>query len=297
LLLNKCFLISSRPVIELGFLFISLSIAIKLATSPFHLWALEIYERSTSIITFFFILLGKLSYFVILYRVYYFCLNNHNLLTDLFIVFISLASIIMGSFSNLKQKQVKTLLVYSSVTHVGYILLAFNIRSLFSVEVAYFYLLNYLLSNVVIWFIILLLIKRQVNYRSKFSKSITDFLLLNKTNKIATVGLLITLFSISGLPPFIGFFSKFGILLVLVSENLITIILIVILSTILSVFYYIRLIKVLYFENVKVGKLYYPLHSFNCFIFSSYSFMLSFLFINPKLLYLLIHRLVLNLKL
>jgi NADH:ubiquinone oxidoreductase subunit 2 (subunit N) len=85
--------------------------------------------------------------------------------------------------------------------------------------------------------------------------------------------------------------------LVLVSENLSTLTLIIILSTIISIFYHIRLIKVLYFENVKVGKLYFSLDSFNCSVFSYFSFMLIFLFINPRLFYLVIHRLVLNLSL
>jgi NADH:ubiquinone oxidoreductase subunit 2 (subunit N) len=86
-------------------------------------------------------------------------------------------------------------------------------------------------------------------------------------------------------------------LLVLVSENLVTLALIVIVSSIISVFYYIRLVKILYFENMKVGYLFYPLCSFNCFVFNSFSFMLFFLFINPRLFYLLIHRLVLNFNL
>lgn len=297
LLLNKCFLASSRPFIELGFSFILLSIVIKLGISPFHTWALEIYEKSTSIVVFLFILLGKLSYFILLFRLYFYSFNQYNSILGLFILSVALLSIIIGSFSNLRQKQIKTLLVYSSISHIGYILLAFQIKSFFSVEVAYFYLLNYLLSNIIIWSIILLLIKRQSIYKTKFSKTITDFALLNKTNKIAALGLLITLFSIIGLPPFIGFFSKFGILLVLVGEDLVTLLLIIILCTIISVFYYIRVVKVLYFENIRIGKLYYPLNSFNCFIFSCSSFILIFLFINPRLLYLLIHRLVLNFNL
>lgn len=294
LLVNQHFPINVKPIVQLSFVLVLLSILIKLAVSPFHLWALEIYEKSTSIVAFFFILLNKLSYFVILFRIYCFSLNQYNFTLSSLISLGAILSIVIGSFSNLRQRKMKTLIIYSSISHLGYILLAFNIRSFFSTEVAYFYLFNYLSSNIVMWFIILILIKKQANYVKKLSKNITDLILLNKTNKIATLGLLVTLFSISGLPPFIGFFSKLGILLVLVSEGLVTLTLVILLSTVVSVFYYIRLIKILYSENLRVGKLYFPLHPFNCIMFSFFSFMLVFLFINPRLLYLFIHRIVLN---
>lgn len=292
LLINKYILMNAKPIVELGFLFIILSIIIKLSLSPFYLWSLEIYEKSVSIVTFFLIVLIKLSYFAILYRICFFMLDRNNFIMNSFLLIISFLSIVVGSFGNLRQKKVKTLLVYSSISHIGYVLLAFSVNSFFSLEACYFYLLQYLLSNIIIWFIVLNLIKKQKYYQNKLSKNIGDFMLLNKTNKIFSLGLLIILFSISGIPPFIGFLAKFGIYLVLISEQFFSLILIVSLCSIISTFYYIRLIKIFYFENVRIGILYLPLNSFNVFIFCFFSFTICFLFLNPKFLYLIIHKII-----
>lgn len=292
LFINTSFLISSNFILNFGFTLIILSIFIKLSMSPFHLWALEVYEKSVSITIFFFILLSKLGYFIILLRICYFLLNNYNFILNFFILLIILLSIFTGSLSNLIQKKIKTVLVYSSISHIGYMLLAFNINSSLSLEVFYFYLINYILSNIIIWFIILNLIKKSNNYKNKFSKNITDFIILNNTNKLIALSLLLVLLSIAGLPPFVGFFSKLGVFLVLISENLFSLILFILFFTVISIFYYIRLTKILYFENIKIGKLYEPLNSFNCFLLSFFSFILFFLFLNPKLLYLLIHILI-----
>lgn len=99
-------------------------------------------------------------------------------------------------------------------------------------------------------------------------------------------------FSIAGIPPFVGFLAKFGIYLALISEQLFSLILIISLCSVISTFYYIRLIKILYFENVKIGELYWPLNSFNVFIFCLCSFIICFLFLNPKFLYLIIHKII-----
>lgn len=290
--INISLSINSSFIIGLSFILIILSIFIKLSMSPFHLWALEVYEKSLSITVFFFTLLGKLTYFIVLFRVYYFLLSSYNFIFNSFILLIIFLSIIFGAFSNLIQKKFKTILVYSSISHIGYILLSFSINSALSLEISYFYLINYLLSNIIIWFTVLNLIKNNDN-TNKFSKNITDFTVLNNTNKLVALSLLLVFLSIAGLPPFVGFFSKLGIFLVLISESLFFIVLLILFFTTVSIFYYIRLIKILYFENLQIGKLYIPLNSFNSFILCFFSFTLFFLFINPKLLYLFIHILVL----
>lgn len=293
LFINKYLFINSKPIIELSFIFILISIFIKLFLSPFHLWAVEIYEKSTSIITFFFILLTKLSYFIILFRICYLLLNKQTFIFNFIILLVSFFSIFIGSFSNLYQKKIKTLLVYSSISHTGYIFVAFSINSFFSLETCYFYLFNYLLSNITIWYIVLTLRKKTKNYNTKLSKDIAHFVLLNKTNKIITFGILIVFFSTGGIPPFLGFLAKLNIFLALISEKLFSLVLLISICSIVSIFYYIRIIKILYFENLRVGNLYIPISSINIFSFCLFSFTLFFFFINPKLLYLIVHKIIL----
>ena len=289
--LNIALFNNTKPIIELAFLLLCLSIFIKIGFAPFHIWSIQIYEVSVSIIVFFFMLLVKLSYFLILFRIYHVFFNINNTIFSYLFNFIAFLNIFISSFSNLKEKKIKTLLVYSSLSHIGYILLAYNMNCFLGFEMFYFYIIVYLLSNIIIWYTIIQL-KKHIYYKKKISKNISDFILLNKTNKILAFALLITFLSIGGIPPLIGFFSKLGIFLVLISEKFFSFCIFISFCSVVSIFYYLRLIKVLYFENKTIGELFQPICSHNIFIFIYCIFNLLFLFINPKLLYLIVHKII-----
>lgn len=293
LLINNFLIQNNKPVVELGFLFICISVFIKISIAPFHNWSLNIYENSVSIVVFFFIVVTKLSYFICLFRIYFCLVNKLNSIFNFFFMFIGFLSVVVGSFSNLKQKKLKSLLTYSSISHMGYIILSFSIKSTLGLEIIFFYISVYLFSSVSLWFSFLTLRKKTLNYNTKLSKNINDLTLLNKSNKIISFNLLLVLFSMSGLPPLIGFFAKMGIFFSLILCKFFTVTFATIFCGVISTFYYIRLIKILYFENFIVGKLFYPLYSPNLIIFNFISFELLFLFLNPKLLYLNVHKTIL----
>ncbi len=292
LLLNNL-IKSSKPFFELGFFFLFFSICIKLSLVPFHFWSLSIYENSNTIVTFFFMLITKLSYFVIFFRIYNIQISKYDFNINFIFLFIGFISIIVGSFANLRQKKLKTILVYSSISHMGYVFLLVSINCLLGLEIACFYLFIYFLSNIIIWYVILMLRKKTKNYAYKYSKNIGDIVLLNKSNKIFSFGLLVVLFSIGGLPPFIGFFAKLGVFLFLISEKIITLTLLIIVCSAVAIFYYIRLIKIIYFENYLIGKLYHPINNQNMIVFCLSILGLILLFFTPKLLYLIIQKIIL----
>lgn len=293
ILINNFIIKCHKPLFDLGILLICFSIFIKLGLAPFHFWSLEVYENSLSIITFFFITLTKLSYFIILFRIYNFFIYKSIFIFNFILILIGFLSIFIGSFANLRQKKLKILLTYSSISHMGYIILSFSSNSLLGLEIGYFYLLIYFFSNIIIWFIILMLKKKVKNYNIKYSKTISDFILLYKSNKIFSFGLLLVLFSIAGVPPIIGFFAKLGVFLSLISEQILIFSLITLFCSIISTFYYIRLIKIIYFENYIVGKLYFPTNLQIIVIYCFINFLLIFLFLHPKLVYLISHKILL----
>jgi NADH:ubiquinone oxidoreductase subunit 2 (subunit N) len=278
--------------IEIGVILILLSIFIKLALAPFHLWSLDVYEGAPTISTFFFSTITKLSFFVFLSK---FCFTFHNYYGELWLFYsssVGFLSVFFGSLGGLRQKKIKTLLAFSSISHMGYSLLAFSTFSMLGLEMLYFYLFTYILSNIIIWYTVIGLKKIKPGYSNKLSKDIGDFVLLGKSNKFLAFGLSVAFFSLAGIPPLLGFIAKFGVFLSLMLQQFYAIAVLTILCSVVSTFYYVRLIKVLYFENLLVGKL-YEFQPRNSLILCFAVFALGFLFFNPTLLYLIIHKMIL----
>jgi NADH-quinone oxidoreductase subunit N len=282
-----------EPFLEIGLAFIIFSLFIKLALAPFHIWSLEVYEGSPTISTFFFAVITKLSFFVFLVRISYIAAFKYYEIWQFYGVIIALLSVFVGSFGGLRQRKLKTLLAYSSVSHIGYTLLAFSAGSHFGVEMLLFYLVIYMLSGLGVWFVILATQVNRKRYTDKFSKELGDLALLRKSNPALAVSLTLTMFSIAGIPPLVGFFAKMGVFLSVLHAKYYFVALLAILCSVISTFYYIRIIKILYFENLLVGKLYYPLLSSKTIVFSFSIFSLLFLFVNPTILYLAVYKVIL----
>lgn len=143
--------------IELGLTLILFSLFIKLALAPFHLWSLDVYEGSPTSATFFFAVISKLSIFVLLVRICYTSFFNLNECWQFYSIWIGVFSIFVGSFGGLKQRKLKTLLAYSSTSHMGYILIAFSTSTFVGVQMLFFYLIIYIIAGLATWSIILFL--------------------------------------------------------------------------------------------------------------------------------------------
>jgi NADH-quinone oxidoreductase subunit N len=282
-----------EPLLEIGMTFIVFSLFIKLALAPFHVWSLDVYEGSPTISTFFFAVITKLSFFVFLVRIGYVAALKYYEAWQFYGIVIALFSVFVGSFGGLRQRKLKTLLAYSSVSHMGYALLAFSAGSRFGAEMLLFYLVIYMLSGLGVWFIILATRINRKRYTDKFSKELGDLALLRKSNPALAISLALTMFSIAGIPPLVGFFAKMGVFLSILHAKYYFVALLAILCSVVSTFYYIRIIKILYFENLLVGKLYYPITTSKSVLFSVLIFSLLFLFVNPAFLYLLVYKVIL----
>merc|ERR1712127_920480 len=185
-----------------------------------------------------------------------------------------------------EQRKLKTLLAYSSISHMGYPLIAFNSGTSEGLQMLISYLLIYTLSGLCIWSIFIL--TRLKNFHSKKqNKDLTDIVSLSKANKMLAIFFSISLLSIAGFPPMIGFLVKIGLFLTAIESSMFFLALISILCSVIATFYYIRIIKIMYFEKVIVGKLYYPITSNKGIIISLLFISLIFLFINPTLIILI----------
>lgn len=186
--------------IEFGLSLILLSLYIKLALAPFHIWILDVYEGSPTSATFFFAVITKLSIFVILIRFFYQSFFNFKNCWQFYSLFIGIFSIFIASFAGLKQRKLKTLLAYSSINHMGYALIALSTNSLFSIQIFLLYIIIYMLSGLIFWYVLLLL---QLKKKSivKNNKELNDLILLKKSNPALAILFSLILFSIAGIPP------------------------------------------------------------------------------------------------
>ena len=281
--------------IELGLTLILFSLFIKLALAPFHLWSLDVYEGSPTSATFFFAVISKLSIFVVLVRLCYTGFYNLKDCWQFYSIWVGVFSIFVGSFGGLKQRKLKTLLAYSSTSHMGYTLIAFSTSTYVGVQMLFFYLIIYIIAGLSTWSIILFLRLKKKNLGNKYNKELGDLVLLKKSNPALAFSLALTMFSVAGIPPMIGFLAKMSVFLSVVGISFYIVSLLSILFSVVSTFYYIRVVKVLYFENTLVGKLYYSIEDTKTLILSLLVFLLVFLFLNPTYLYLLNYKIFLDL--
>ena len=280
--------------ILIGFMLICVSLFIKLSIAPFHLWSLDVYEGSPNVTTFFFTVIPKMALFVLLMRICYISFYQ-IFVTNFQIYFFLLAvlSVFVGSLGGLEQRKLKTLLAYSSISHTGYLLLSFSTANLEGVQMMFYYLIIYMVSGLAFWAVYLFLRQKRSLYFNKSNKELGDLMLLNESNPMLAFILAITLFSIAGIPPIVGFLAKVGIFLVVVKSSAYLIAVLSILFSVISTFYYIRLVKILYFENILVGKLYIPITTQKALLISILALSLIVLCVDPMLAYLLFYKAVL----
>ena len=278
-------------LVSIGFFLICVSLFIKLSIAPFHYWSLDVYEGSPNTTTFFFAVIPKISLFVLLMRL---CYTSFYpiLVNDFQIYFFALAvlSIFVGSLGGLEQRKLKTLLAYSSVSHTGYLLLAFSTGNIEGVHMMFYYLVIYMISGLSFWSVYLFLTQKKDTYFNKNNKELGDLALLKESNPMLALILAMTLFSIAGIPPMVGFLAKVGIFVVVVKSSAYLVAVVSIILSVISTFYYIRLIKVLYFENTLVGKLYLPITTQKSLLIAILSFSLIVLCVDPMLIYFLFYK-------
>ena len=232
-----------------GLVFILVGLAFKVSAVPFHMWTPDVYEGAPTSITAFFAIVPKLAAIALIFR---FCLepfNNFYFEWTQVIFFLSLASMFLGAVAAIAQKSIKRLLAYSSIGHVGYVLIALVAASDQGIRSASIYMFIYLIMNISIFSILLSLKKSD-----KYVEKIDELSGLSKTNPVVSVSLAIIMLSMAGIPPFIGFFGKFYVFIAAIESQQYILAILGVLASVISAFYYLRIIKGMYFDEVIEGE-------------------------------------------
>ena len=155
----------------------------------------------------------------------------------------------LGAIAAIAQKSIKRLLAYSSIGHVGYVLIALVAASDQGIKSASIYMFIYLIMNISV-FAILLSLKKS----DKYVEKIDELSGLSKTNPVVSVSLAIIMLSMAGIPPFIGFFGKFYVFIAAIESQQYILAILGVLASVISAFYYLRIIKGMYFDEVIAGE-------------------------------------------
>lgn len=278
--------------IIMGIVFILVSFFFKLSAAPFHLWSPDVYEGSPTSVTAFFAIVPKLGLLVFFLRLFF----------DSFYVFLpslqyllmisSITSMIIGSFGAVWQIKIKRLLAFSAISHVGYMLIGLCCCSIESIYAVIFYAIIYIFMSISS-FCLLLIIRK--NSDLKKIKYIEDLTIVSKVNPFIGICFAITFFSIAGVPPFAGFFSKMFIFFSAISQSLYFLVIVGVLTSVVSCFYYLRIIQITYFEQTSIWISLKKVSKEASLLISFVLLLLSFFCLHPTLLIVLIHNSILSL--
>ena len=255
----------SLLIMSVGFLF-------KVSAAPFHFWSPDVYDAIPTIVTTFVAIIAKISIFIFLLELVYFT-NNSYFVLNLNLNWISgllvscILSLIIGTVLGLSQFRIKRLFAYSTISHIGFILLALSINTLESIQAFIFYLMQYTITNLNAFIILVSIGFFLYAYRNKndqfeklLDKNNSPIQLISQIkgyfylNSVLSLSLAITIFSFVGIPPLVGFFAKQMVLSAALDNGYIFLTLVAILTSVISAVYYLNVVKQIFFDNPEYEK-------------------------------------------
>nr|YP_009861078.1 NADH dehydrogenase subunit 2 [Jaagichlorella hainangensis]QKJ84934.1 NADH dehydrogenase subunit 2 [Jaagichlorella hainangensis] len=302
--------------LDLGIIFILVGFLFKLTAVPFHTWAPDVYEGAPTCITAYFAIVPKIAILGILVRICYTCFYDSFLSVQKILIVSSIGSMILGSYAALSQNKMKRLLAWSSIGHVGFLLIAVCSGTVEGLQALCVYLVIYLIMTINLFTLVLAPLRREIithgdgieenraSHQSFYSsktnvkhiKYITDLSFLAKINPVLAITLTITMFSIAGIPPLAGFFSKAFLMFVAMSACQYILAIIAILTSVISCFYYIRLVKIMYFEKSKKQLFFVKQNKEISLVFGITFIFILFFCLNPSSLFVCTHLSALQLS-
>jgi len=227
-----------------GIVFILAGLAFKVSAVPFHMWTPDVYEGAPTPVTAFFAVAPKIAALALFIRVMIGPFGDLVADWQQIVVFISIASMVLGAFAAINQRNIKRMMAYSSIGHVGYALIGLATGTEAGIKGMLIYLAIYLVMNVGAFACILCMRRGDT-----MVENISDLSGLGKTHPMMALGMGIFMFSMAGIPPLAGFFGKLYIFMAAINSGLYALAIIGVLASVVGAFYYIRIVQVVYFEE------------------------------------------------
>jgi len=228
----------------IGIVFVAAGIAFKISAVPFHMWTPDVYEGSPTPVTAFFAAAPKMAGMAMATRVFIDAFPGIVDQWQQIIVFISIASMALGSFAAIGQRNIKRLMAYSSIGNVGYALIGLAAGTVEGIQGVAVYMAIYLAMTLGAFAVILGLRRGNVMF-----ENIEDLSGLARTHPVLAFCLGMMMFSLAGIPPLAGFFAKFAVFNAAINANLVALAIIGVVTSVIGAYYYLRIVKVMYFDE------------------------------------------------
>jgi NADH-quinone oxidoreductase subunit N len=230
--------------IILGLVFVSAGVAFKIAAVPFHMWTPDVYEGAPTPVTAFFASAPKMAAMAMVVRVFMGAFPGIVDEWRQIIIFISIASMALGSFAAIGQRNIKRLLAYSSIGNVGYALIGLAAGSEEGIRGVVIYMIIYLAMTLGAFAVLLAMRRGDQMY-----DTLDDLSGLSRSHPWLAFCLAMMMFSLAGIPPLAGFFAKFYVFAAAIKAGLTTLAVIGVVTSVVGAYYYLRLVKVMYFDE------------------------------------------------
>lgn len=230
--------------LTVGLVFVLAGICFKISVVPFHMWTPDVYEGAPTPVTAFFAAAPKVAAMAMLTRLIITAFEPVTNEWQQIIVFVSIASMILGAFAAIGQTNIKRLLAYSSIGHMGYALIGLATGSTSGVEAVIIYMVVYMLSTIGAFAWVM-----SMNRREGIVEDIEELSGLSRTHPVMAMFLLLIMFSFAGIPPLAGFFAKLYVFWAAIEAQMVALAIVGAVTSVVSAFYYIRVIKLMYSDN------------------------------------------------
>jgi NADH-quinone oxidoreductase subunit N len=228
----------------IGLVFVVVGLAFKVSAVPFHMWTPDVYEGAPTPVTAFFAIAPKIAALALFIR---FVIEPFGPLVGEWrqiIIFLSIASMVLGAFAAIAQENIKRLMAYSSIGHVGYALIGLATGTANGVRGVLVYMAIYLFMTLGTWGVILCMRRS-----GRMVEGISDLAGLSRSQPGLALAMGIFMFALSGIPPTAGFFAKLYVFLAAIDAGLAGLAVIGVVTSVVSAFYYLRIVKVMYFDE------------------------------------------------
>jgi NADH-quinone oxidoreductase subunit N len=232
-------------VLSFGIVFLLAGLAFKLGAAPFHMWVPDVYDGAPTSVT---LLIGgapKIAAFAITFRLLVGGLQNLDVDWQPILIFLSVTSLIVGNLTAIAQTNIKRMLAYSTISHMGFLLLGFLcVYDELAYSASFFYAVTYVLSTLGTFGLLMILSKKGFE-----CETIEDLKGLNRRSPLLAFIMLLLMFSLAGIPPTVGFIAKLSILDSLVDAGYLGLAIFAVMASLIGAFYYLRVVKTMYFEE------------------------------------------------
>jgi NADH-quinone oxidoreductase subunit N len=241
---NKAVSGADRVVMSFGLVFIILGVAFKLGAVPFHMWMPDVYHGSPTSVTLYIASAPKIAAFAMMYRLLVDGLYDMHADWQMILIILSVLSMVLGNVIAIAQTNIKRMLAYSTISHVGFIIMGVLTGTQAGYGAAMFYAIVYAIMSVGAFGMIVLLSRAGFE-----AENIEDFKGLNQKSPWFAFVMMAIMFSMAGIPPFLGFWAKIAVLQEAVNADLVWLAIVGVVASVIGAYYYLRVVKAVYFDK------------------------------------------------